>query len=177
MDPCLDHGLAPGLGRRHESRSRPERDRGGTPHTAGVPPAAAHGLGGGERGAAAISHTVVIALSMLLFVLCANVIVVVYARGVVRSALDEGVRAGARAAAGVAECQQRVDDVLGQLLGGSMGDGVTARCAETTEAVTALADASFQGWLPGVPAFTFQVAARSAKHPAASEPADAGEGP
>jgi hypothetical protein len=150
-------------------RSRPERgrDNGGHPQAAPVSPAASPTASVGERGAAAISHTVVIATSMILFVLCANVIVVVYARGVVRSALDEGVRAGARAAAGVAECQQRVDDVLGQLLGGSIGLGVTATCEDAGDRVVATADAAFPGWLPGVPEFRFRIAAAATKRPEA----------
>ena len=150
-----------GLGLRHG------RDGGGHPPAVLVPPAAPPAAQVGERGAAAISHTLVIAMSMILFVLCANVIVALYGRGVVRGALDEGVRAGARTIAGVAECQQRVDDVLGQLLGGSLGAGVTATCGDAGDRVVATADAAFPGWLPGVPAFRFRIGAAATKHPEA----------
>ena len=64
---------------------------------------------------AALTSTLAIALSMVLFVMCVNVIAVMYARGVVRGALDEGARAGARSGAQVAECEQRVAQVLDEL--------------------------------------------------------------
>ena len=152
---------------RHDACPAPGRDtaRPGPPPTRdGLPSAAPLGPVG-ECGAAAVSHTVAIVASMLIFVLCANVIVALYGRGVVRGALDEGVRAGARTTAGAAQCQAHVDDVLAQLLGGSFGDGVAARCAETTEAVTATADVVFAGWLPGVPDLRFRIAATATRHP------------
>lgn len=147
-------------------RARPGRDDGGRPPATLVPPAA-DPRAGGQLGSAAIAHTVAIAMSMIVFVLAANVIVTLYARGVVRGALDEGVRAGARTTGGAAACQQRVDQVLDQLLGGSFGAGVTATCGETASTVTADADAAFPGWLPGVPEFTFRIAATASRHPAA----------
>lgn len=113
-----------------------------------------------QAGAAAVTYTAVIALSMILFVLAANVIVVLYGRGVVRGALDEGVRVGSRANTGVAECEQRVGDTLAQLLG-SMRDGVTYHCADDGQEITAAADIAWPGWLPGVPTLRFTVGARS----------------
>lgn len=117
---------------------------------------------------AAVTSTVAIALSMVLFVLCANVITVAYARGVVRGALDEGARAGARSGASVAECEERVAQVLGQLLGGHMGQGVTYRCCLEDGQVVAGAHAAFPGWLPGVPTVELTLAARSVREPEAS---------
>lgn len=116
-----------------------------------------------EAGAAAVSYTVTIALTMVLFVLCANVIVALYARGVVRGALDEGARAGSRTLAGAAECQQRAEEAVDQLLAGRMRAGVAIRCAETTAAVTASATATFPGWLPGIPALTFDLGATAVR--------------
>ncbi len=116
-----------------------------------------------EAGAAAVSYTVTIALTMVLFVLCANVIVALYARGVVRGALDEGARAGSRTLAGAAECQQRAEEALDQLLGGRMRAGVAIQCAETPAAVTASATATFPGWLPGIPALTFDLGATAVR--------------
>lgn len=116
---------------------------------------------------AAITSTVAIAMSMLLFVLCANAIAVMYARGVVRGALDEGARVGAASGAQVIECEQRVGQVVDQLLAGQMGDGVTYGCATVDEQVVATARAVFPGWLPGVPTASFELAARSVKEPEA----------
>lgn len=94
----------------------------------------------------------------------ANVIVAMYGRGVVRAALDEGVRTGSRAPNGVAHCNQRVDEVLGQLLGGAMGDGVSfPGCSETAEEIVAAATVTFDGWLPLVPDLTFDVGASAVK--------------
>ena len=48
-----------------------------------------------DRGMATVQYVVTAGLSLLLFVAFANLIVFQYGRGVVRAALDEGVRAGA----------------------------------------------------------------------------------
>ena len=116
-----------------------------------------------DAGVAAISYTVTIALTMVLFVLCANVIVALYVRGVVRGALDEGARAGSRTLAGAAECQQRAEEAVDQLLAGRMRAGVAIQCAETPTAVTASATATFPGWLPGIPALTFDLGATAVR--------------
>ena len=112
-----------------------------------------------ERGAATIAYTVIVALSMVLFVMCANAVMAVYGRGVVRGALDEGVRFGARPAAGAQVCLHRIEQVLGELLGGSMGDGVNVDCAETEEAVVATADVTFVDWMTGQPLWRFHLSA------------------
>ena len=143
---------------RHRSGARPAVDEHQTQRAGpfGAPVRA-------EAGAAAISYTVMIALTMVLFVLCANVIVALYARGVVRGALDEGARAGSRTLAGAAECQQRAEEAVDQLLAGRMRAGVATQCAETPAAVTASATATFPGWLPGVPALTFDLGATAVR--------------
>lgn len=149
---------------------RPGRDADTPPslrEAIGVPPAVPAADPAGEQGATAAVYVAAVGMSMVVFVLAVNVVVNVYARGVVRGALDEGVRAGAHSAAAAAECQQVVDEFLDDLLGGPQGEGVTAVCGETPEAVTATADVTFPGWLPGVPDFTFELAARAAKYPAA----------
>lgn len=121
----------------------------------------------GEGGSTSIAYTMAVAMSMVAFVLCANVIAALYGRGVVRGALDEGVRAGSAVISSAAECRQRISDVLDQLLGGAMGQGVSFDCEETTDAVVATAEATFPGWLPGVPSLSFDLGARAVKEPAA----------
>jgi hypothetical protein len=116
-----------------------------------------------ERGEVVLASTYTIALSLLLFVMLANVIVAMYGRGVVRAALDEGVRTGSRAPYGAAQCQQRVSEVLAQLLGGAMGDGVTFACEETAGEIVAAATVTFDGWLPLVPDLAFDVGASAVK--------------
>lgn len=121
---------------------------------------------GGEDGDVVLPYTAAIAMSLVLFVMMANVIVAMYGRGVVRAALDEGVRTGSRATNGEAECEQRAQETLGQLLGGPMGDGVRFDCAEQDGRVVALATVSFASWVPGIPPFTFDVGASAVKEQA-----------
>jgi hypothetical protein len=107
-----------------------------------------------------VQFVAVVALTLVLFVMLANVLVWSYGRGVVRAALDEGVRAGARAADPVAECQVRAQAVLADLLGGAMGTQVEpVRCADRGDRVVATTTARFKGWLPVVPDWTVQARA------------------
>lgn len=118
-----------------------------------------------DAGMAAVTTTVAVAMSMVLFVMCFNVIAVMYGRGVVRGALDEGIRVAARSGGLVAECEQRVAQVLDQLLGGHMGQGVSYGCGRDGDQVVAIAEVVFSGWLPGIPEARFSLAARSVKEP------------
>lgn len=119
-----------------------------------------------EDGDVLLPSTATIAMSLVLFVMLANVVVAMYGRGVVRAALDEGVRIGSRAPNGTAQCEARVADALGQLLGGAMGGGVTYACADTGEQVVAEAEVVFAGWMPGVPDFRFDLGATAVKEQA-----------
>ena len=58
-----------------------------------------------------VQYVVAVALSLLVFVMMANFIVFLYARGVVRAAVDEGARTGGRTGAGSAECEARAGAV------------------------------------------------------------------
>jgi hypothetical protein len=102
-------------------------------------------------------------LALLLFVLMANMIVFQYGKGVVRGALDEGVRAAAPVGTGVAECERAVGAILDELLGGSMGDGVDAHCGTDGVSMTAVADVTFPSWIPGVPDWSFRAMAVGVK--------------
>ena len=51
----------------------------------------------GERGFTTIQYVIAVAWSFVMLVLVANLMVDLYARGAVRDALDDGVRAGASA--------------------------------------------------------------------------------
>ena len=80
---------------------------------------------GEDNGYLTVQFVVAIGFSLLLFVLIANVIIVQYAHGVVRSAAEEGAQAGSRLSATNVECEARANEVLGSLLGGAMGAGVS----------------------------------------------------
>lgn len=105
---------------------------------------------------------VAIALSLVLVASMLNLIVFQYGKGVIRAALDEGVRTGGRATATVADCQARADAAVDDLLG-ALGDEVTITCAETSGQMTASAAATFRAWLPTVPDWRFELHGASVK--------------
>jgi hypothetical protein len=116
----------------------------------------------GDKGYVTVGYVASVGLSLVLFVMLANLVVFQYGRGVVRAALDEGVRAGARAGDPAGACRARAGQVLGDLLGGTLGNGVRLHCAQGTDRVEADAEVVFPGWLPTVPdwRFTLRAAAR-----------------
>jgi hypothetical protein len=85
---------------------------------------------------------------LVVFIGLANLVVDLYARGVVRAAVDEGARAGAVVDAGPGECEQRAHDVVHTLLGGPMGRAVRVECREDGSRMTAVADVELPSWLP-----------------------------
>ena len=104
------------------------------------------------------------ALTMLVFVALANLVVDLYARGVVRAAVDEGARAGAPIDASPAECEQRARDVVRNLLGGELGRDVQVECHDEPGRVTAGVVVVLHGWIPGiVPDWTFTLVGSATK--------------
>ena len=99
---------------------------------------------------------------MLLFLALANLVVVQYGRGALRSALDQGVRAGAINSS-EEECRARIEDVLGQLLGGRMGDSVVTSCGVGPAVVSATGRAVFVSWTPFTPDFVIEMTALAAR--------------
>jgi len=89
---------------------------------------------------------------MIMFLALANVVVVQYGRGALRSALDQGARVAA-VTGSVAGCEARVGEVLDQLLGGTMGDGVIAGCEISGGLAIASGTAVFPSWTPLSPDF------------------------
>lgn len=120
----------------------------------------------GSCGFATAQFVLAAGLGLMFFVFLANMIVFQYGKGVVRGALNEGVRAGAPSAAGLEDCERALADTLGDLLGGTMGEGVAARCSTDGVLVSADANVTFRSWIPGVPDWTFTVSAQSVKEAA-----------
>lgn len=112
---------------------------------------------------AAPAYVLAVGLSLIFFVLLVQFVAWQYGRGVVRSALDEGVRVGAPAAASPSECEARARDVLADLLAGAMGDEVSVRCIETPTEVLAEATVRFRAWMAPSPDWSFRVAATARK--------------
>ncbi len=117
-----------------------------------------------DRGVSSVQFLLAAGLGLILFLAFANVVVVQYGRGAVRSALDQGVRVAAMTGSEF-ECQQRVDDVLDELLGGVMGGGVTARCELTGNLAVARAQAVFASWTPLAPEFRMEMVAFATAEP------------
>jgi hypothetical protein len=92
----------------------------------------------------------------------ANLVVVQYGRGAVRSALDQGVRAGSLTGS-VAACEDTAANVLAQLLGGTMGDGVVVECTVGANSIAASGSGIFPSWTPVTPDFTIELTARATR--------------
>ncbi|MGH2707059.1 MAG: hypothetical protein ACRDJK_02050 [Actinomycetota bacterium] len=121
-----------------------------------------------DQGFVTIQYLLAVGLSLVVMVLMTNFIVIQYARGVVRGALDEGVRAGSRARASELDCEERAKAALADLLQGPMGDEVSAPdCRiDPSGRIEAIAKATFRTWLPPVQRLTFHVKAGAFKEQA-----------
>jgi hypothetical protein len=105
-----------------------------------------------------VQYVAATGLTLLFLMLLANLLVNLYARAVVREALDEGVRAAAPVDAPAGACDARANDVLDDLLRGPMGDGITVTCTVATDRSRAHADVTLRSWLPAlIPAWQFTV--------------------
>jgi len=110
-----------------------------------------------------ISYVLAASFAMIFFAILANFVVIQYGSGAVRAALDEGVRDGARADAGVAVCQATIDDILSSVLGGPYGDDVSTTCQDNGDVMIASAQATFRGFAPLVPDLTIDFEAVAAR--------------
>lgn len=91
-------------------------------------------------------------MAMVLFLALANLVVVQYGRGAIQSALEQGGRAGALSGS-PADCESVALDVVDQLLGGSMSDGLVVACGVEAGLMVARASAVFETWTPLAPDF------------------------
>ena len=102
---------------------------------------------GDERAFTTVQYVIAVAWSLVLLVLVANLLVDLYARGAVRDALDDGVRAGTPAAASVSACEARAHEVVQALVRGPLLNAVV-HCEESGAFVVADATVSLRSWLP-----------------------------
>jgi len=101
-----------------------------------------------QDGFTTLQYVVATGFSLVLFVLLANLLVDLYARGAVRDALDEGVRASVPIAATAADCEARVREVIDSIAGGSLVHVDALRCERVADSVVARAEISLRSWLP-----------------------------
>ncbi len=95
-----------------------------------------------------MQYVATVGLSLILLVLFANLLVDLYARGAVRDALDEGVRAAAPVGGGRTECEERAREVVDGLLHGALGHDVRVSCEADGVTTTARAEGTLPSWLP-----------------------------
>jgi len=105
-----------------------------------------------DSGLTSVQFVLAAGLSLLLFVGLANLVVVQYGRGAIRSALEQGVRTGSVTRSTDA-CQETAAGVASQLLGGAMSDRLVIACSTVGGGMVANADAVFQAWVPLTPDF------------------------
>ena len=103
-----------------------------------------------DRGVSSVQFVLASALALILFLALANVVVVQYGRGAIRSALEQGARAGAIGRSPV-DCETVARDVVGQLLGGRMSDGLTLSCSIDGNHMVARGSTRFETWTPLTP--------------------------
>jgi len=123
-----------------------------------------------ERGEIGLGILLAVTLTLIVAVGIVNIFMFLYGQSVVRSALDEGVRAGSRVEAGVSVCLDRAQELLDDLLGGQLGEDVVIICAQgaTPGELVAVADATLSSPMPGVPSWTFHLEARATQELAAT---------
>lgn len=105
-------------------------------------------------GLTTIQYVAATALSLLVFVALANAVVDLYVRGVARAAVDEAARAGAVLDATAGDCEQRARDVLDGVV---VSRSVQVTCREVGGAMRARARVALEGWIPGLPTWTFTI--------------------
>jgi hypothetical protein len=90
-------------------------------------------------------------MSLVVFVMLANLIVDRYEQGVLRAAVDEAVRAGVDVDAGPAACEERGRAVLTSLLGRTQVRGAALSCRVVGTRMRATVTARLASWFPLVP--------------------------
>jgi hypothetical protein len=120
----------------------------------------------GEEGLASLQGLLVYVIALAAFAWLLQLAVFTYGRGVVRTALDEGARAGSKVTDSVERCQERAGETMTGLLRGTMGNGVTITCGDDGEEVLAHADVRFAAWAPAMPDWVFSITATSRRTPA-----------
>lgn len=128
-----------------------------------MPRARARERGSDEGGMTTVQYAAATGLSLVVFVMLANLIVFLYARGVVRAAVDEAARTGGRAGATTAECEARARDVVDDLAGGGLAE-IRVSCEAAEAVMRSRAEVTLFGWLPGiVPDWSFTLTGQSVK--------------
>ena len=93
----------------------------------------------------------------------ANLVVIQYGVGSLRSALEQGARAGT--VLGASGCETAAMSVVADLLGGRMSDQLSVECAVGGGTVEARGVATFPSWTPLMPDFDVTLVSRAVAEP------------
>ncbi|MGH3649864.1 MAG: hypothetical protein ACRDU9_04075 [Acidimicrobiia bacterium] len=116
-----------------------------------------------DRGVSSVQFVLASGLALILFLVFANLVVVQYGKGALRSALEQGARAGT--VGGVAACESIARDVVDDLLGGRMSDTLVLSCSQDAVSVSATGSVTFESWTPLTPDFSFTLTSQAAAEP------------
>lgn len=100
-----------------------------------------------EQGSSTLAVTAAAGFGLAVFVLLANVVLLHYARGVARTAVDEAVRYGV---VSQEACLDAAESVLSDLLGGRYGAELDARCHLADGTLLAVVSGTVPSLLPAV---------------------------
>ena len=114
-----------------------------------------------ERGVTSVGVLLAVAFTLLVAVVAINLFLYLYGQGAVRAAIDEGVRAGSRVAAGEDACERRAEEALDGLVPGPLSDGILITCTEAGGHLIAVADVTLDSPVPGVPSWSFRMEAQA----------------
>ena len=116
-----------------------------------------------DRGVSSVQFLLASGLALLLFLAFANLVVVQYGKGALRSALEQGARAGT--VNGPVACEHTASQVIEDLLGGRMSDGLVLDCERSGSAIVATGSATFESWTPLTPDFSIRLTSRATAEP------------
>ena len=116
-----------------------------------------------ERGIGSVQFVLAAGLGLLLFVALANLVVIQYASGALKSALEQGARAGT--VTGPVACETTALTVVEDLLGGRMSDDLSIECFDVAGTLVARGAATFPSWTPLMPDFHLTLVSRAVIEP------------
>lgn len=116
-----------------------------------------------EEGVTSVQFLLASALGLLLFLTVANIVVVQYGRGALRSALEQGARVGT--VSGATACEATAGAVVEQLIGGAMSDGLEVVCVDEGATIRAGGSAVFTSWTPLTPDYPVEMSVTAIVEP------------
>ena len=116
-----------------------------------------------DDGFTTTQYVTAVAMSMVCFVMLANLVVDRYEQGVLRAAVDEGARAGANVDSGLHDCERRGREVVAALIGATRARAVRLSCDMVGGSIRATLTARQPAWFPLVPDWEFALTGSAPK--------------